>query len=556
MPGTWKPIHNTPDFAASTMLLLTDGTVMCQAYGDRSWWKLTPDQKGDYTSKDATWSPLAPMHHTRLFFASAVLADGRVIVAGGEYSDAGGETHTAEIYDPQLDQWKDLSGLPTTWSEIGDAPCCVLADGRFLLGSIGTTATAIFDPKTDTWSAGGSKNDVSSEETWTLLPDGTVLTAECSNSGASEKYLPSTNQWIDAGATGVDLISTHSIEIGPAFLMPQGNVFALGGTGHTAFYQPPANPTDKGTWTTGPDIPPDTGGNSLGGDNPGCLLPNGKVLCACGPNQGFSPPASFFEFDGTNWHAAPAPATYNDKTFAMRMLLLPTGQVLFAARTHDLYCYTPDGAPKDAWRPVITDAPDELMAFAVNSLKGRQLNGLSQAVAFGDDASAATNYPIVRLKHLQSGEIHYCRTFGHSTMGVATGSQVVSTTFSIPWNAPAGDSELTVVANGIPSLPKKVKVHPFVRPQYLAWAWARLIGSLADGPLWVLGPHGPVPVDPWGPAFAAQAREAWAKVRVGLHELEHLGTKLAAARANVDKEKPVSDETILAERSKERARRR
>lgn len=30
MPGTWTPLVNQPTFPASTMLLLTDGTVMCQ----------------------------------------------------------------------------------------------------------------------------------------------------------------------------------------------------------------------------------------------------------------------------------------------------------------------------------------------------------------------------------------------------------------------------------------------------------------------------------------------------------------------------------------------
>ena len=30
MPGTWHALVNQPPFDASTMLLLTDGTVMCQ----------------------------------------------------------------------------------------------------------------------------------------------------------------------------------------------------------------------------------------------------------------------------------------------------------------------------------------------------------------------------------------------------------------------------------------------------------------------------------------------------------------------------------------------
>ena len=37
MPGTWQPLANQPAFSASTMLLLTDGTVMCQDSGGTNW---------------------------------------------------------------------------------------------------------------------------------------------------------------------------------------------------------------------------------------------------------------------------------------------------------------------------------------------------------------------------------------------------------------------------------------------------------------------------------------------------------------------------------------
>ena len=39
------------------MLLLTDGTVMCQEPNGTAWWRLTPDEWGDYVN--GTWSPLA-----------------------------------------------------------------------------------------------------------------------------------------------------------------------------------------------------------------------------------------------------------------------------------------------------------------------------------------------------------------------------------------------------------------------------------------------------------------------------------------------------------------
>lgn len=86
MAGTWTALLHQPTFDASTMLLLTDGTVMCQNSDAFDWWKLTPDQSGDYVN--GTWSALADGPNSPLYYASAVLRDGRVFVAGGEY-DAG-----------------------------------------------------------------------------------------------------------------------------------------------------------------------------------------------------------------------------------------------------------------------------------------------------------------------------------------------------------------------------------------------------------------------------------------------------------------------------------
>ena len=111
MAGKWEPLLNQPKFAASTMLLLTDGTVMCQESGGKNWWRLTPDKFGSYVN--GTWSPLAPMKNTRLYYASAVLSDGRVFVAGGEYSDAGGDTNTAEIFDPLVNKWTSIAVFST-----------------------------------------------------------------------------------------------------------------------------------------------------------------------------------------------------------------------------------------------------------------------------------------------------------------------------------------------------------------------------------------------------------------------------------------------------------
>lgn len=478
MANPWKKLNNTPPFGVDTMLLLTDGSIMCHEYETPNWHKLLPDAHGNYVK--GSWRALTPLPangplsqggpvDAPLYYASAVLKDGRVFVAGGEYNAVSQvDLLTAEIYDPVADSWTSVP-TPPGWNNIGDAPSCVLPQGKILLGDINSTRTAIFDPLTKTWSPGGNKDDNSSEESWTLLPDRTILCAEVNNHPKAEKYVIKTNKWASAGSVpaAADLVINVpgvSIEIGPAILMSDERVFCVGASGHTALYN-----MKTGAWTAGPDFPTDSGGNLLRAfDAPAALLPNGHVLCMAGavvtsgPDAGWAGlPISFFEFDGATLNPVPAPANApNTLTYNCRFLLLPIGQVLYSNCTSDLEVYTPSGLPHPHWHPHITHVSKVLRRGHSYRLKGRQLNGLSQANGYGDDAQMATNYPLVRLKHISSKKVFFCRTFDHSTMAVATGKKLHHTHFHVRHSVPAGHYELVVIANGIHSQHVKVHVKP------------------------------------------------------------------------------------------------
>src|SRR5262249_10298456 len=159
---------------------------------------------------------------------------------------------------------------------------------------------------------------------------------------------------------------------------------------------------------------------------------------------------------------------------------------------------------------------------------------LSQAVSYGDDATMATNYPIVRIRNVASGHVFYCRTSGHSTMGVATGAALHTTNFHVPAVVPTGNAELTVAANGIASKPGAVHVQAAPWPNTSDHeAWQRLFGSLADGPLWAWGPNGPVPVDPWGPEIVKEAAAARQAMADAMRRLQDIGARSFQARATV-----------------------
>jgi hypothetical protein len=460
--GSWQPIVNQPNvspFYAGIAMLLTDGTVMVQNVGTGNWYKLTPDNTGSY--RNGTWTTLAamPNGYAPLYFASAVLADGRVIVEGGEYQALQPAwTTQGAIYDPTNDTWTSVNP-PSNWNTIGDAPATVLADGRFVLSNCCTTDQAVLNPSTLTWTAIGSgKADINNEEGLTLLPGGKVLTVDTNdftNLTNSEIFSPATGVWTSAGSTVAQLEDnnaqgTGSWELGPAVLRPDGTVFATGATGHTAIYD-----SSCGHWTAGPDFPviPNEGQLDVA-DGPAVLEPNGHVMVVAS-NGVFNSPAHVFEFDGKALtEIAGPPGAAFDSSYNVNLLLLPTGEVMYTDFSNDIEIYAPTGKASNRWAPRISEpcGLEGLQAGTTHQISGQLLNGMSQAVAYGDDAQAATNYPLVRITNRASGHVVYARTHDHSSMAVAS-QRWSHTFFDIPATAETGESNLVVVANGIASAP-------------------------------------------------------------------------------------------------------
>src|SRR5258708_27459059 len=211
-----KTLATQPPDGAGVGFLLTDGSVVFQ--GDKSfdWFKLTPDQSGSYAK--GTWSQIAslPAGYVPEDFASSVLADGRLVILGGEYINSNFVlSNLGAIYDPVANAWMSLAA-PTGWDYIRDSPSVVLPDGQFLVGRKVYMLMAALDPITLRWTAMAStgKSDFNAEEGWTLLPDGSVLTFDVKNAPNSERYIPSLAMWVTAGKTKIDLHSPTNVSGG------------------------------------------------------------------------------------------------------------------------------------------------------------------------------------------------------------------------------------------------------------------------------------------------------------------------------------------------------
>jgi hypothetical protein len=195
-------------------------------------------------------------------------------------------------------------------------------------------------------------------------------------------------------------------------------------------------------------------------DAPAAVLPNGNVLVDTSPGV-FNSPVTFYEFNGTKFVNAPSTGNPGATSYEGRMLVIPTGQVLFAVSdgaTIDVELYNASGTYKSAWQPTITSVPSTITRGSTYKISGTQFNGLTAGAAYGDDAQMNSNYPLVRITNTSTSHVFYARTHDHSTMGVATGKKVVSTNFDVPSGAETGASTIVVVADGIPSAPVNVTV--------------------------------------------------------------------------------------------------
>ena len=488
--ATWTKITTAPSVSMGSMLLLTDGRILVHSEpncsgctGDyATWYTLTPDNTGNYIN--GTWTKVAtlPSGYSPLFFGSAVLRDGKVVIQGGEYNCpssrcSGVWQSLGAIYDPVANTW--TSTLPPTRSNIGDAESVVLPDGTWMLAeccavAFGNSTFPVYYyfnegtlSFTQMSSSTDGKNDDFDEEGWNLLPNNQVLTVDAYTSNTvvtgtnSETYNSATNTWSTAGSTINQLWDSNckrgggSFEVGPAMLRPDGTVFATGSSdcsaGHTGVYN-----SLTGTWTAGPDFPNKDAAN----DAPAALEINGNVIVESNPFSGtFSTPSTFYEWDGTNLNTFPNPPNATKTaSYQGHLLVLPNGQIMYTDYSTDVEFLTSAGTFDPSWQPTITSVASTLTPGSTYTISGTQFNGLSQASAYGDDLQNATNYPLVRIVNNATGHVFYCKTHDHSTMGVATGSTLVSTSFDVPASIETGASQLFVVANGIASAASAVTV--------------------------------------------------------------------------------------------------
>ena len=186
-PGTFTPTGNmTVARFAHTATLLADGRVLIAGgCTDEQGPSATPPFCGNTVTATAelydpgtrTFVATGSMTAARAYHTATLLPDGRVLVAAGfgGGSSENGTLDSAELYDPLTGTFTATGGLNSS-SIIGTNTATLLSDGRVLITGSNTDA-ALYDPATGTFAVAGDGTRPPPFPTATLLDDGRVLFA-------------------------------------------------------------------------------------------------------------------------------------------------------------------------------------------------------------------------------------------------------------------------------------------------------------------------------------------------------------------------------------------
>ncbi len=191
---------------------------------------------------------------------TALLPDGKVLVTGADYSNAG--AFTAALYDPATSAWSPVAQMPVA-AYYSFYTATTLSDGKVLVagGHVfwePVPEAQLYDPVSNTWSATWPLAYARYYHTATLLKDGNVLVSggchqgpTCDSVNSAEIYPIQVGAWHSAGTMNLNRTGA------PAILLLNGKALVAGGynpdqpdSTSAELYDPASN-----TWSPAASMP-------------------------------------------------------------------------------------------------------------------------------------------------------------------------------------------------------------------------------------------------------------------------------------------------------------
>jgi N-acetylneuraminic acid mutarotase len=317
--------------AHHTATLLLDGRVLVAGGAAASLSGPALATAEIYDPATDSWATTTSMQAGREFHTATLLADGRLLVLGGQTqaSNMGIPDQrplaSAEIFDPHGGTWSTVKPMPHT--RIGQT-ATLLPSGKVLVAGGTDQAADLYEPATDTWSSAGRVPTMTRpEQTATTLADGRVLlapgfTADGMPSGPTAVYSPSTNSW----ATAAPMTWGRTEAVG-ATLLSNGDVLVVGeSAAGVAVSTAEVFTPSRNTWTAVLADTPNMRYNFWAT----LTLPSGKGLGFAGenPTESDAPAGKIYDPMARSWSIA-RPLTQG-RSFGFSATLLKNGRVLIA----------------------------------------------------------------------------------------------------------------------------------------------------------------------------------------------------------------------------------
>jgi hypothetical protein len=174
---------------------------------------------------------------------ATVLADGRVLIAGGRPADGTPVTNLAEIFDPATNTFSATGSMTTdrashsaTLLKSGKVLIVGGYDHTFTLTSVASSSAELYDPASGTFTrTAGSPVVTHQYHTATLLQDGKVLITGGDSLGFAELYDPASDSF---SLTGNPIVPDGTD--GSAILLANGKVLFVANNDPAELYDPVA----------------------------------------------------------------------------------------------------------------------------------------------------------------------------------------------------------------------------------------------------------------------------------------------------------------------------